>query len=170
MWAESGRQYSTRELELAEELGRRAGLALDHARLYAREHATAETLQRALLPATLPELPGYELVVRYVPSDTRDHAGGDWYDAFQLPDGRFGIVIGDVGGRGMEAAATMGQLRNALRAYAIKASGPAAVLDDLHALVAASAGTITFATVVYVVIDAHQRRVRAGQRRAPARR
>ena len=58
VWAESGRQYSTRELELAEEVGRRAGLALDHARLFAREHATAETLQRALLPATLPELPG----------------------------------------------------------------------------------------------------------------
>ena len=125
VWAESGRQYSTRELELAEELGRRAGLALDHARLFAREHATAETLQRALLPTTLPELPGHELVVRYVPSDARDHAGGDWYDAFALPDGRFGIVIGDVGGRGMEAAATMGQIRNALRAYALKGAGPA---------------------------------------------
>ena len=86
---------------------------------------TAETLQRALLPATLPELPGYELVVRYVPSDARDHAGGDWYDAFGLPDGRVGIVIGDVGGRGMDAAATMGQIRNALRAYALKGAGPA---------------------------------------------
>src|SRR4051794_13812953 len=154
VWAESGRQYSTRELELAEEVGRRAGIALDHARLFAREHATAATLQRALLPATLPELPGYELVVRYVPSDSRDHAGGDWYDAFAVPDGRFGIAIGDVGGRGMEAAATMGQIRNALRAYALKgAAGPHAVIDDLHTLVAASAGAIAFVTVVYVVID-----------------
>ena len=122
----------TRELELAEELGRRAGLALDHARLFAREHATAETLQRALLPAALPDLPGFELVVRYVPSDSRDHAGGDWYDAFRLPDGRFGIVIGDVGGRGMDAAATMGQIRNSLRAYALKGGGPGEVIDDLH--------------------------------------
>ena len=153
VWAESERQYSTRELELAEELGRRAGLALDHARLFAREHATAEKLQRALLPAALPELPGHELVVRYVPSDARDHAGGDWYDAFWLPDGRFGIVIGDVGGRGMDAAATMGQIRNALRAYALKGAGTAEVLDDLHHLVAASAGAITFATVIYVVLD-----------------
>src|SRR4051812_9281670 len=178
VWAESGRQYSTRELELAEEVGRRAGIALDHARqspareleraeevggrggialdharLFAREHATAATLQRALLPATLPELPSYELVVRYVPSDSRDHAGGDWYDAFELPDGRFGIAIGDVGGRGMEAAATMGQIRNSLRAYAIKGAGPAEVIDDLHVLVAASAGAITFVTVVYVVLD-----------------
>src|SRR5690242_3257905 len=64
VYAESGRQYTTRELELAEELGRRAGLALDHARLYTREHRAAETLQRALLPAALPAIPGYELVVR----------------------------------------------------------------------------------------------------------
>src|SRR4051794_21095938 len=155
VWAESGRQYTTRELELAEELGRRAGLALDHARLFAREHAAAETLQRALLPAQLPELAGFELVVRYVPSDSRDHAGGDWYDAFELRDGRFGIVIGDVGGRGMAAAATMGQIRNSLRAYALKGAGPGEVIDDLHALVDASHGEITFATVIYVVLDPH---------------
>ena len=152
VWAESERQYSTRELELAEELGRRAGLALDHARLFAREHATAAMLQRALLPATLPELPGHELVVRYVPSDSRDHAGGDWYDAFRLPDGRFGIVIGDVGGRGMVAAATMGQVRNALRAYALRGGNAGDVVDDLHRLVAHSSGSITFVTVVYVVL------------------
>ncbi len=153
VWAESGRQYSTRELELAEELGRRAGLALDHARLFEREHRAAEILQRALLPSHLPELDGFELVVRYLPSDSRDHAGGDWYDAFRLADGRFGIVIGDVGGRGMSAAATMGQVRNALRAYALKGARPDAVMDDLHALVDAAGGEITFVTAVYVVID-----------------
>src|SRR4051812_9082940 len=155
VWAESGRQYSSRELELAEELGRRAGLALDHARLYTREHRAAETLQRALLPAKLPDLPGFELVVRYLPSDARDHAGGDWYDAFRLRDGRFGIVIGDVGGRGMDAAATMGQIRISLRAYALQGMGPGQVIDALHALVDASEGAITFATVVYVVLDPH---------------
>ena len=153
VWAESGRQYTTRELELALELGRRAGLALDHARLFARDHAAAETLQRALLPATLPELPGFELLVRYLPSDARDHAGGDWYDAFRLPDGRIGIVIGDVGGRGMDAAATMGQIRNSLRAYALKGAGPTEVIDDLYRLVDASGGGIAFATLVYVVLD-----------------
>ncbi len=153
VWAESGRVYGTRELELGEELGRRAGLALDHARLFARDHATAEMLQRSLLPVALPAVPGHELVVRYVPSDSRDHAGGDWYDAFRLPDGRLGIVIGDVGGRGMEAAATMGQIRNALRAYALRGGAPCEVIDDLHVLVAASAGAITFVTVLYVVLD-----------------
>jgi serine phosphatase RsbU (regulator of sigma subunit) len=64
-----------------------------------------------------------------------------------------GIVIGDVGGRGLEAAATMGQIRNALRAYALKGAAPGAVIDDLHALVDQSAGEITFVTVVYVVLD-----------------
>jgi serine phosphatase RsbU (regulator of sigma subunit) len=153
VYAESGRQYSTRELELAEELGRRAGLAIDHARLFAREHAVAETLQRALLPVALPDIPGHQLAVRYTPSDARDHAGGDWYDAFALPDGRYGIVVGDVGGRGMSAAATMGQLRNALRAYALKGGAPAEVMDDLHDLVDASAGTISFATAIYIALD-----------------
>jgi PAS domain S-box-containing protein len=153
VFAESGRQYSTRELELAEELGRRAGLALDHARLYAREHATAETLQRSLLPPRLPDVPGYRLIARYVASDARDHVGGDWYDAFALPGGRLGIAIGDVGGRGIAAAATMGQLRNALRAYALKGERPAEVIDDLHALVDASDGEIAFATLLYIELD-----------------
>src|SRR3954451_19500858 len=153
VYAESGRQYSTRELELAEELGRRAGLAIDHSRLYAREHAAAETLQRALLPAALPDIPGHELVVRYAPSDSRDHVGGDWYDASALRDGRFGIVVGDVGGRGMAAAATMGEIRHALHAYALKGAAPAEVMDDVHALVDASAGTMPFATAVYVALD-----------------
>jgi serine phosphatase RsbU (regulator of sigma subunit) len=153
VFAESGRQYSTDELELAEELGRRAGLALDHARLFAREHATAETLQRALLPPTLPDVPGHRLVVRYVPSDSRDHVGGDWYDAFRLGDGRFGIAIGDVGGRGIAAAATMGQLRNALRAYALKGARPAEVIDDLHRLVDAADGEVPFATLLYLELD-----------------
>jgi PAS domain S-box-containing protein len=153
VFAESGRRYSTSELELAEDLGRRAGLALDHARLYAREHATAETLQRALLPSRLPELPGHRLIVRYVPSDGRDHVGGDWYDAFRLSDGRIGIAIGDVGGRGIAAAATMGQLRNALRAYALKGARPAAVIDDMHALADATEGEIAFATLLYLELD-----------------
>jgi serine phosphatase RsbU (regulator of sigma subunit) len=154
VFAESGRQYSTSELELAEELGRRAGLALDHARLYSRELHTAETLQRALLPPRLPAVPGHRLVVRYAPSDARDYVGGDWYDAFRLPTGRYGIAIGDVGGRGITAAATMGQLRNALRAYALKGGRPAEVIDDLHALADAAEGEIGFATLLYLELDA----------------
>jgi PAS domain S-box-containing protein len=152
IFAESGRQYSTHELELAEELGRRAGLALDHARLYDREHRTAETLQRALLPPTLPDIPGHELAARYLPGRAGDHVGGDWYDAFTLPDGRYGIAIGDIGGRGITAAALMGQVRNGLRAYALKARGPAEALADLRAMDEHLA-ELVFATLTYVVYD-----------------
>jgi serine phosphatase RsbU (regulator of sigma subunit) len=152
IFAESGRQYSTHELELAEELGRRAGLALDHARLYDREHRTAETLQRALLPPTLPDIEGHEITARYLPGHSGDHVGGDWYDAFWLPDGRVGIAIGDIGGRGVTAAALMGQARNALRAYALKAAGPGPALADLRALGDRMDGLV-FATLTYIVYD-----------------
>jgi PAS domain S-box-containing protein len=152
IFAESGRQYSTHELELAEELGRRAGLALDHARLYDREHRTAETLQRALLPPTLPKIEGHELAARYLPGREGDHVGGDWYDAFALRDGRFGIAIGDIGGRGITAAALMGQIRNGLRAYALKADGPAATMADLRRM-GDQIDELVFATVTYIVYD-----------------
>ena len=152
IFAESGRQYSTHELELAEELGRRAGLALDHARLYEREHRTAETLQRALLPPTLPDIPGHELAARYLPGRAGDHVGGDWYDAFALADGRIGIAIGDIGGRGVTAAALMGQVRNGLRAYALKAPSPGAALADLRAM-CDRLDELVFATVTYIVYD-----------------
>jgi serine phosphatase RsbU (regulator of sigma subunit)/PAS domain-containing protein len=152
IYAESERQYSTHELELAEELGRRAGLALDHARLYDREHRTAETLQRALLPPTLPRIPGHELAARYLPGRAGDHVGGDWYDAFALPDGRYGIAIGDIGGRGIAAAALMGQVRNGLRAYALKAAGPGAAMADVRAM-GEHLEELVFATVTYIVYD-----------------
>jgi PAS domain S-box-containing protein len=152
IFAESGRQYSTHELELAEELGRRAGLALDHARLYEREHRTAETLQRALLPPTLPAIPGHDVAARYLPGRRGDHVGGDWYDAFVLADGRIGIAIGDIGGRGVTAAALMGQMRNGLRAYAFKASGPGAALADVRAL-GERIDELVFATLAYIVYD-----------------
>jgi PAS domain S-box-containing protein len=152
IFAESGRQYSTHELELAEELGRRAGLALDHARLYEREHRTAETLQRALLPPTLPAIDGHELAARYLPGRRGDHVGGDWYDAFLLADGRVGIAIGDIGGRGVTAAALMGQVRNGLRAYALKAPGPGAALADLRQM-GELIEELVFATLTYIVYD-----------------
>ena len=152
IYAESERQYSTHELELAEELGRRAGLAIDHARLYEREHRTAETLQRALLPPTLPQIPGHELAARYLPGRAGDHVGGDWYDAFALADGRYGIAIGDIGGRGIAAAALMGQVRNGLRAYALKAPGPGTAMADLRAM-DEQLEELVFATLTYIVYD-----------------
>jgi PAS domain S-box-containing protein len=121
-------------------------------RLLQREHATADTLQRALLPAALPDIPRHELAVRYLPGEQGDVAGGDWYDAFPLPEGRYGLVIGDIVGHGIAAAATMGRLRNALRAYAVYAAGPAEVLDRLHGM-AEAFGDVPFATLLYLVLD-----------------
>ena len=151
-YAASGRSYSEDDVELAEELGRRAGVALDHARLYERRHRAAATLQRALLPSSVPQPPGYELAPVYLPATEGDEACGDWYDAFPLPQGRLGLVIGDVVGHGIEAAATMGQLRNALRAYALVEPDPARVVDLLSDM-AHAFGDVSFATATYATLE-----------------
>ncbi|MEA2217827.1 MAG: hypothetical protein QOJ35_453 [Solirubrobacteraceae bacterium] len=98
------------------------------------ERRVAQTLQRSMLTTQLPDVDGVELAVRYLPSSADTEVGGDWYDVIPLPDGRVGIVIGDVVGRGIEAAATMSQLRTALRAYAIEGLEPAEVVRKLHRL------------------------------------
>ena len=85
-------------------------------------------------PATLPEGPGFRLAARYLPADQPAMVGGDWYDAFCLPDESVALVVGDVVGHDLEAAATMGQMRNALRAYAFADGPPASVLGHLNRL------------------------------------
>ena len=97
------------------------------------ERRVAQTLQRSML-TQLPEIDGVELAARYLPGSPETEVGGDWYDVIRLPGGRVGIAIGDVVGRGIEAAATMSQLRTALRAYAIDGLEPAAVVRKLHHL------------------------------------
>ena len=103
-------------MELLQRAGDRAALAIS-SRLTERERGLADALQRSLMPR-LPELPGVSLAGRYLPA-AAERLGGDWYDAFALPDGRLGMAIGDVVGRGFHAAAIMGQLRSGLRAYAL---------------------------------------------------
>lgn len=94
-----------------------------------------ETLQRSLLPQALPDVEGLRLAARYVPG-TAHRVGGDWYDALLLPDGTLAVAIGDVAGKGLAAAATMGEVRSALRAYALDESDPARVLAKADRLVA----------------------------------
>jgi serine phosphatase RsbU (regulator of sigma subunit)/anti-sigma regulatory factor (Ser/Thr protein kinase) len=162
--AESGRRYGEEDLSFGEDLARRAAVAVDNARLYTREHNAVVALQRSLLPRQLPDIPGMEFAARYLPATSEVDVGGDWYDAISLGDGSVGLVIGDVAGHGIEAAAIMGQFRNALRAYALEGRGPGAVVERLNRL------TRTFeqhdmATLVYGEFDAgtsNMRFVRAG--------
>ncbi len=130
----SGRVFDDADLKLTADLGRRAGLALDNARLYTREHQTALTLQESLLPA-LPALPGLHLAARYVPAGQESQVGGDWWDVFALPDGATGLAVGDVMGHDVAAAAAMGQLRSVLRTCAWAGEPPATVLDRMDQLV-----------------------------------
>ncbi len=109
--------FTPADLPLLEDLTRRAGLALDNARLYQRQRKVAETMQRHLLPQ-LPVLPGLEMTARYVPSPDASAVGGDWYDAFALAAHTHALVIGDVVGHDLDAAAGMAQVRNMLRAFA----------------------------------------------------
>ncbi|AYN37828.1 phosphatase [Streptomyces dangxiongensis] len=113
------------------ELARRVGVALDNARRYEQYRDTAETLQHAQL-TDLPTVPGLLLAARYLPATRGLNIGGDWYDAFLQPDGSLLAVIGDVTGHGLHAAVVMGQLRTALRAYAVENDSPGDILTHLH--------------------------------------
>ncbi|MEU3844295.1 SpoIIE family protein phosphatase [Streptomyces sp. NPDC028635] len=109
--------FTTADLPLLEDIARRAGLALDNARLYQRQRKVAETMQKHLLPQ-MPHVPHLRMTVRYLPAPHASQVGGDWYDAFPLSDGATALAIGDVVGHDLEAAAGMAQVRNMLRAYA----------------------------------------------------
>ncbi|GAA1077476.1 PP2C family protein-serine/threonine phosphatase [Nocardiopsis metallicus] len=115
------------------ELARRVAAALENAQRFEHERDTAATLQRAML-TQLPRVPGLELTARYRPAEGGMNVGGDWYDVFPLEDGEYVGVVGDVTGHGIHAAVTMGQLRTALRAYAVDERSPAALLGLLHRL------------------------------------
>jgi PAS domain S-box-containing protein len=121
-------------------------------RVYEREHRVAETLQRSLLPEKLPRMEGVELAARYLPAGEGTAVGGDWYDAAELPDGRLALLVGDVVGHGLRAAATMGQLRNAFRAYSLVGTSPAEMVARLNRLAMNSDESI-MATVLYLALD-----------------
>jgi serine phosphatase RsbU (regulator of sigma subunit) len=119
------------DLVTAQEVAARAGLALDNSRLYRQQRRVAETLQRSML--TEPAQPDHlQIVVRYVPSGEAAQVGGDWYDAFMQPDGATVLVIGDVVGHDITAAATMGQVRSLVRGIAVATgAGPAELLGEV---------------------------------------
>jgi serine phosphatase RsbU (regulator of sigma subunit) len=147
------RRITEEERVFLEALAGQCALAVERATLLEREHTTAETLQRSLLPDRLPTVPGVVLEARYLPVTRNMEIGGDWYDAFMLPDGRLAVAAGDVMGKGVTAAAGMGRVRNALRALALTDPRPAAVLAGLDRLFLATELDEQVTTVAYVVLD-----------------
>ncbi len=131
------RLYTDFDVATALELGRRGAIALDNAQSFAREHRVASTLQRALLPAKLPQMERVRFDSAYASAASAqgEAVGGDWYDAFALDDTRIAISMGDVAGHGVDAAVTMGIVRQAIRAAAIDGRSPRNVLASADTLV-----------------------------------
>lgn len=155
--AESGRRYGAEDLALAEEIARRAAVAIDNAALHTQTLESALRLQRALLPAIPPRLPGYEIAAEYRAAGYTD-VGGDFYDAMALPCGRVAVAVGDVMGRGVAAAAAMAQVRAAIRAYVAIDPDPVTVMTHLDALFAdqdmfAERDDPQLVTLIYLLAD-----------------
>jgi serine phosphatase RsbU (regulator of sigma subunit)/anti-sigma regulatory factor (Ser/Thr protein kinase) len=144
-------RFDNADVNLLEEVAARAGFALENAALYENMRTVALALQHSLLPTHLPEMDGVKVQFRYSPGDDSD-VGGDLYDVFELSAGRIGVAIGDVQGRGAHAAAVMGQLRAALRAYAVLDLEPADVLSHLDELVL-GLNEALLVTCIYAVYD-----------------
>jgi serine phosphatase RsbU (regulator of sigma subunit) len=147
------RRISEEERVFLEALAGQCSLAVERAAMYEREHLTAETLQRSLLPERLPDVAGLVLAASYLPVARNMEVGGDWYDAFWLADRRLAVAVGDVMGKGLIAAAGMGRVRNALRALALTDPRPAAVLGGLDRLFQATEMEEQVTTVAYLVVD-----------------
>ncbi len=136
-----------------EALAGQCALAVERATLFEREHKTAETLQRSLLPDNLPVVRGLVLAQRFRSGSRHVQVGGDWYDAFVLQDGRVAAVLGDVMGKGVKAAAGMGRIRNAMRALALTNPPPAAVLTGLDRVFEATEEEEQVTTLAYMVVE-----------------
>ena len=145
------RDFTDQDVALLGLLADRAALAVRHARRYEHERGIVETLQRSLLPPSLPLVPGFTMAARYLPAEADSRVGGDWYDVIVLDD-RLAIAIGDVSGHGIRAASLMGQLRNALRAYAFEGYSPSVAAGRLDSLVR-QLETGRIATLAYALID-----------------
>ncbi|MFF0724896.1 SpoIIE family protein phosphatase [Streptomyces sp. NPDC004134] len=158
--SENPEPFEQDDLSLAAELAAHAAVSLDNARRYTREHGMAVALQRSLLPRTLPEQNAVEVAYRYLPA--QEGVGGDWFDVIPLSGARVALVMGDVVGHGLHAAATMGRLRTAVHSFASLDPPPHELLGhldelatrtDQEAVAAGGETTITGATCLYAVYD-----------------
>jgi serine phosphatase RsbU (regulator of sigma subunit) len=149
----SSRRYTEDDVALARAVAGRIASSLENLRLHDQQRLIAQTLQRSLLPASLPDIPGVEVAVRYWPVGEATEAGGDFYDVFALETaGRWAVVIGDVCGTGPDAAALTALARHTIRDSAWHGDPPVAVLDALNRAVRRS-GSDSFLTAVYAVLD-----------------
>jgi anti-sigma regulatory factor (Ser/Thr protein kinase) len=147
-----GAPYTSVEATVAEDLARRAALALANAQMFREAQDAGRALQRSLLPAHPPALDGADIAMEYRPGTVGTEVGGDFYDVIELSGGRVGLAIGDVMGRGLRAAAVMGQLRAALRAYALEEWSPAELLARLDVMVTSLPG-LALATCLYGIYE-----------------
>jgi serine phosphatase RsbU (regulator of sigma subunit)/anti-sigma regulatory factor (Ser/Thr protein kinase) len=138
--------------DLFAELAVRIAVAIDSAQIYAREHHVADTLQRALLPERLPRPGKQRFDAAYLPGAEEAIVGGDWYDAFDLPDGRLALSIGDVAGHGLRAAVVMGEVRQAFRAAALNPNSPSLVLERANTILNMRATPI-MVTAIFGILD-----------------
>jgi serine phosphatase RsbU (regulator of sigma subunit)/anti-sigma regulatory factor (Ser/Thr protein kinase) len=153
----SAREFSDTDVELLQLAADRAATAIERARLF-HQRGVVEVLQRSLVPEELPTVPGLELAARYLPAVRRGGIGGDWYDAFLVGRGAIALVVGDVMGHGIGAAAMMAQMRTGLRAYALDGHTPTGVVERLNRLLL-TLGEHEMTTLAYAVLDLERERV-----------
>jgi PAS domain S-box-containing protein len=158
----SGRRFDEQDLELAEELARRCATAIDNARLFSERAYIARTLQRSLLPAELPEIPGIEAAARFRPTGEGNEVGGDFYDLFETGGRGWTVVMGDVCGKGPDAAAVTALARYTLRAAAMRERLPSRSLRLLNEALLRQRDDRRFCTVAYAYLEARDGGVRVG--------
>ncbi len=144
------REWRERDIELLQLVADRVALSIERSRLMVQGQIAA-TLQRSLLPRRLPQVPGLRMAARYLPAAVESAVGGDWYDVIELDNQCLGFVIGDVAGHGMAAATFMGQLRSAVRAYALDTGSPGEVMTKLADF--SSRMHTRMATVIYATMN-----------------
>ena len=145
-------RLSTDVRSFIDTIASQCGQAIDRAQRYETERTIAETLQRSVLPETLPSLEGATVAARYLPGTAAMDVGGDWFDTILLEDGRIAFAVGDVVGKGVDAAATMAQLRNGMRALTLDSSDPGAIVTKLNRLLDGYTDA-PFATLALVAVD-----------------
>jgi PAS domain S-box-containing protein len=158
----SGRRFDEQDVELAQELARRCATAIDNARLYTERSYIARTLQQSLLPVELPDIPGVEAAARFRPTGEGNDVGGDFYDMFETGDRGWTVVMGDVCGKGPDAAAVTALARYTLRAAAMRERLPSRSLAVLNEALLRQRDDRRFCTVAYAYIEKLDRGARAG--------